>query len=110
MSGGEFEYQQYHIGEIADSIQLTLDRMGKEIPKEDRWPDDEWHEKYPEDKFYLIYSDETIKELNNAIKQLRIAHIYAQRVDYLLSGDDSEKDFHKRLNEELNNNNDNGNK
>ena len=96
MSGGAFDYYQYHIGEIADTIQSKLDRMGEEIPREERWNDD------PENKFYKKYSEETIKEFNEAIKILRIATIYAQRIDYFLSGDDGEETFHRRLNEELN--------
>ena len=32
---------------------------------------------------------------------LRRAEIYAQRVDYLISGDDGEESFHSRLKEEL---------
>jgi len=101
MSGGSFDYSQYHITTIADSIQSELDKMGKEIPREDRWHDDDWYAKYPNDKFYPTYTMETIREFQNAVKQLRIAAVYAQRIDWLLSGDDGEENFHKRLNEEL---------
>ena len=37
----------------------------------------------------------------NAIDALRRAEIYAQRVDYLICGDDGEESFHSRLKEEL---------
>jgi hypothetical protein len=40
--------------------------------------------------------------MKEAVKQLRIAAIYAQRVDWFLSGDDGEESFIERLNEELN--------
>lgn len=104
MSGGHFSYLQHHIGDIAESIQSELDKMGKEIPREDRWRDDQddWYRKYPEDKFYPKYSKRTIKEFQKAIKHLKIAAIYAQRIDWFLSGDDGEETFHKSLNEELN--------
>ena len=42
-----------------------------------------------------------IKEFRNAIDALRRAEIYAQRVDYLICGDDGEESFHSRLKEEL---------
>ena len=101
MSGGHFGYEQFHIGNIADSIQSELDRQGTEIPREDRYHDDDWYKKYPEDKVNPTYSEETQKEFKNAVKQLRIAAIYAHRIGYFLSGDDGEENFHKRLNEEL---------
>ena len=36
-----------------------------------------------------------------AIKYLRVAQIYSKRIEWLLSGDDGEESFHKRLKEEL---------
>lgn len=39
--------------------------------------------------------------MREAIKALKIAHIYAQRVDWYLSGDDGEKSFLSRLEQEL---------
>lgn len=101
VSGGAFDYSQFHIGNIADSIQSELDKQGTLIPKEDRWHDDDWYKKYPDDKYYSTLSEETQKEFQNAIKQLKIAAVYAQRIDWFLSGDDGEENFHKRLNEEL---------
>lgn len=103
MSGGHFDYTQHHIGDIADSIQSVLDRQGKEIPREDRWHDDDWYKKYPQDAIYPTYKDETQEEFRNAVHILRLAKIYAQRVDWFLSGDDGEETFHKRLDEELKN-------
>lgn len=47
------------------------------------------------------YSKETIKEFKKAVKYLKKAQIYAQRIDWLLSGDDGEETFHKRLKEDL---------
>ena len=32
---------------------------------------------------------------------IRVAEIYAQRADWLLSGDDGEEEFHERLKEDL---------
>lgn len=50
---------------------------------------------------YQNYSPETIQELKNAVKLLKKASIYANRIDWLFSGDDSEDTFHKRLKMDL---------
>lgn len=47
------------------------------------------------------YTEETIKEFKNAIRTLRMAQVYAQRVDWLICGDDGEESFHERLAEDL---------
>ena len=49
------------------------------------------------------YSKETIKEFKKGLNILRKAYVYAQRIDWLLSGDDGEESFHKRLKEDLDN-------
>jgi uncharacterized protein with ATP-grasp and redox domains len=78
MSGGHFNYAQRHINDIAESIAEYLK-----------------HNKYG-------YSYDTIYDFRQAIYALRLAAIYAQRIDWLLSGDDSEESFHTRLEEEYN--------
>ena len=101
MSGGYFNYNQYRITEIADEIERAIQKNGKEIPVEDRWASNEHYEKYPEDKFYHNYRDEVIQKFEDAVKYLRKAQIYAQRIDRLLSGDDGEESFLTRLNDDL---------
>ena len=49
------------------------------------------------------YSKETIKEFKKGLAILKKAYVYAQRIDWLLSDDDGEESFHKRLKEELDN-------
>jgi hypothetical protein len=44
-----------------------------------------------------------IEEFKKGLKILKLASIYAQRIDWLLSGDDSEKSFLERLKKELGN-------
>lgn len=90
MSGGHFDYMQYRIGDIADKIQ---DEINDNSVKPDWVDDEEWDGQ--------IYSDETIAKFKEAVKVLRIAEVYAQRVDWLLSGDDGEENFHERLKEDL---------
>ena len=86
MSGGHFNYSQYHISEIADSIEAAIKANG--VKSEDC----EWVQEY---------SAETIAEFKTAVELLRRARVYAQRIDWLLSCDDGEDDFHQRLREDL---------
>jgi hypothetical protein len=82
MSGGYFGWKQFELQKMADAIeQIALDNA-----KED------WDEKY---------SAETVDELHEAIRLLRRAYIYVQRIDWLCSSDDTEIDFHKRLHQQL---------
>jgi hypothetical protein len=101
MSGGAFEYNQRKITDIADDIQKELDRQGKEKTKEELWMMGDYYVLFPEEKVYYTYPDEIQEKFRDAIKALRTAAIYAQRVDWLLSGDDGEESFLKRLKEEL---------
>lgn len=85
MSGGHFDYQQYKINDIASEIERCIETNDKE----DRFG------------YKRNYSEETISLMREAVLQLRKASIYAQRVDWLLSDDDGEENFKKRLNSEL---------
>ena len=106
MSGGAFEYNQYKITDIADDIQKELDNQGKEKSKEELWMMKDYYDDYPEEKNNYTYPEEVQEKFRDAIKALRTAAIYAQRVDWLLSGDDGEESFLRRLKEELNQNKD----
>lgn len=75
MSGGAFDYKQFYIEQIAEDIESEIDRRD--------------------------YSDEVIEKFKEAVRILNKAEIYAQRIDWLLSGDDSEESFIKRLKEDL---------
>lgn len=99
MSGGHFEYTQYHIGNIADTIESIIRKNGKPKEKDELYSwdienDNLNHYKYP---------DNVIKEFKKAVMVLKKSEIYAQRIDWLLSGDDGDETFIERLNEELNN-------
>ena len=103
MSGGAFDYKQHHIEDIADQIEDIVRKNKVEKSKEDleRWDYDEEGNVYEDSRYYYYYGDDTIEHFKEAVKVLRKAAVYAQRVDWLLSGDDDEKYFHKRLEEEL---------
>lgn len=101
MSGGYFDYDQYRTDMIADSIQHELDKQGREIPEDMRWYNEEWYNEHPEDRFHTTYSPQVQEAMRTAVKKLREAAMYAQRIDWFLSGDDDEESFIRRLNEDL---------
>ena len=77
MSGGAFDYKQYNISMIADEIEQIIEHNSYKFP------------------------DDIIEEFKTGVDILRKAHVYAQRIDYLISGDDGEESFRERLKEEL---------
>lgn len=89
MSGGHFNYKQHHLLDIADDI-------GSQILTNDSTEKNEWG-----DNNGNLYSPETITEFEKAVMVLKTAYVYAQRIDWLLSGDDGEDSFHKRLQAQL---------
>lgn len=106
MSGGAFDYNQHKITDIAEQIEQTVINNGREKTREEiknDWHNQEWYEKYPEDNFHYKYPDAVIERMKEAVQALKIAQIYAQRVDWLLSGDDGEESFLTRLDKELEN-------
>ena len=85
MSGGHFQYKQYELGHMADEIeQIILDNDSDEVNE------------YGDTKGYG-YSPETIEAFEYARIALLQAQIYVQRIDWLVSGDDGEDSFHRRL-------------
>jgi hypothetical protein len=105
MSGGHWEYKQYQFTDVIDDLKSIIEKNGqpktKEEMKAEGWNNAEWYEKYPDDKFHYKYPDEVIEEFKNAVDIISRAQIYMHRVDWLLSGDDGDESFIKRLNEEL---------
>lgn len=102
MSGGAFDYRQHHIEEIADDIEQEIIEAGREIPKE-IWVKNHWYASSfdDSDRTYPTYERKTIDIMRRAVYVLRMAYIYAKRVDWMLSGDDSEESLVKRLEEDL---------
>jgi hypothetical protein len=80
VSGGYFGYAQYKIDQISDQI--------SEVIRDN-------------DKSQFPFSPATIQKLTEAIYALETAFVYAKRVDWLISGDDDEESFQKRLLEDL---------
>ena len=89
MSGGYFDYWQYHIARIADDVD-TLIRNNNDNEL-DEWGNTRGYH----------YPVEVIEKFKEALICLRQAEIYAQRIDWLVSGDDGEDSFLERLQEDL---------
>ncbi len=89
MSGGHFDYKQYSIGHIAEEIDTLIEHNDSTETNE-----------YG-DLRGRHYEANTIEEMRRATTFLRIAEIFAQRVDWLVSGDDGEDSFHRRLHKDL---------
>lgn len=81
MSGGYFDYDQHRLQDMIDKIQYMIDENDTT----------DWYR----------YSPKTITEFEKAISLLKRAYIYTQRIDWLVSADDSEDTFHERLDKEI---------
>lgn len=105
MSGGHWGYTQYRFTEVIEDIRGLIEKNGKEKSAEElrehSWKDPEYYEKYPEEKFYHKYPDEVIEEFKKGIELIAKAQTYMHRIDWLLSGDDGEETFIRRLKEDL---------
>jgi len=89
MSGGHFQYEQYKIGYIADSIEETI--LSNDSEEKDECGYD----------LSRHYSPETILKFREAVATLRKAQRMAHRIDWLESGDDGEDTFNRRWREEI---------
>lgn len=89
MSGGHFDYQQYRIEDIA----VEIDELIKHNEDETL---NSWGERRGR-----FYSQDTIAKFKEAVTTLRRAAQMAQRIDWLVSGDDGEESFHRRWKDEI---------
>ena len=89
MSGGHFQYKQWEIGNIADEVEQLI--LTNDSEEKNQWGDRKGYH----------YTPETIEEFKKGLVLLRQAYVYAQRIDWLVSGDDGEDSFHSRLKFEL---------
>jgi hypothetical protein len=106
MSGGHWNYIQRSFTDVAEDIDELIEQNGKpkskEKIKEESWYcDADWYERYPEDLNYYEYDENVIEQFKKAAHAIRVAQIYMQRMDWLLSGDDGEEVFLRRIDEDL---------
>lgn len=112
MSGGHFDNYQWYIDIIANSIEDYIN--GHSIDEEDIERYIYNHCLEDNEKEYILknkhtipnkynFNENTIEEFKKGLDILRKAFIYTQKIDWLLSGDNGEENFHKKLKEELDN-------
>ena len=102
MSGGRFEYNQYRIRDIANEVEREIYNSGREkTVKELKDEKNSWYHGYEPDPVHYEYPEEVVNEFIKAYKILRVAEIYAHRIDWLLSGDNGEETFMERLSQDL---------
>ena len=89
MSGGRFDYNQLKISQIAEEVEHLIYTNGNS--RKDEWGD-EMYQNFPPD---------IIQEFRIAVHKLKEACVYAQRIDWLVSGDDGEGNFKVRLAKDL---------
>ena len=86
MSGGHWEYLQYRFFDVAEDVKKLIEKNGKEKTKEElkeeSWRDNDWYEKYPEDKFHYKYPDEVIEEFKKGADAILKAQVYMQRIAF----------------------------
>lgn len=91
MSGGFFDYNQYKIHQMAEQLEDVILKNGKKRENRESW-ENEYHYEYP---------PEVIVKFKKGLEYLRKAHIYAHRIDWLLSHDDGNESFLERLDYDL---------
>lgn len=89
MSGGKFNYDQCRISYIAEEIKHLIE-------SNDDTSLDDWG-----DRRGRGYPPEVIEKFKEGYQALCVAFVYAQRIDWLVSCDDGEDSFLKRLEKEL---------
>lgn len=89
MSGGHFDYDQYKISQIADMIEQLI--ISNDDQTLNEWGSPKGHG----------YPPEVIEQFKNGLDTMRRAFVYAQRIDWLVCGDDDPESFLVRLNQEL---------
>lgn len=89
MSGGAFNYDQYKIGYMVDQIEQLIQHWERDDVND-------WGERWRE-----RFSEREIGSFRIACYHLERAQIYAQRVDWLISGDDGADNYHLRLQHDL---------
>jgi hypothetical protein len=93
MSGGYFDYTQYIIDGIAERLEIVILNNGKKREQRESWEDENYYE----------YPPEVIAKFKEGLELLKKAHIYAHRIDWIISGDDNEESFLERLESDLSN-------
>ena len=89
-----------------DVVFQSNERFMKGVADESRVPVLYWihccdFEHYPYDVDVLELENKSVEIMKEAYRQIRLAEIYAIRVDWMMSGDDSEETMVERLKEDI---------
>lgn len=87
MSGGHFRYQQNRMDDMAREIDALIARNGTSYAEKPDW---ETH-----------YSPDIIERFKETVHILRQATEMVERIDYVVSADDSEETFRERWAKEV---------
>jgi len=83
MSGGHFDYQQYRLNDIAEELRRTIAKCRQKR------------------EYYDYYSDKFINDMVDAYHKSKELEVILNRIDWVLSGDDSEESYIERLAEDM---------
>jgi len=83
MSGGYFNHTDYTVGEFADSLRKAIAKIRKK------------------EEYYDFYSDDFLNEMITVYNMARELRLRLHRIDWVLSGDDGEDNYFKRLPKEM---------
>ena len=89
MSGGHFNYQQAHVGYIADQLEEDIQYNDVSWDQPVR-KDGEEHSGYQ-------FSPETLAVMKNTVQQLRDLEYVLRELDSAMSGDTGEETLRRRL-------------
>ena len=81
MSGGFTENLQFRLEDLKEDIQKVIE--------------------YNNEEGGSGFSNETLDKIKGCMQSINKSVIYLHRVDKLLSGDDGEKEFHRKLKNDL---------
>ncbi len=101
MSGGYFDYAQYSVQNLVEEMEEVLEKCDIEPDKIDENDDRYRCDESGSLKEYVEDIPMFKTEVEKAIYHLKMAHLYTQRIDWYLSGDDGWDSFNSRLEEEL---------
>lgn len=99
MSGGTWDYVQYRLEDVMDSIRREIADYGKTYTKEEIERDGLWAK--PGDLKGYIEDEESLDLMKEALYAIARAQVYIQRCDWFLAGDDGCTSFKARTREDL---------
>ncbi len=89
MSGGRYEYIQHRIDDVAEDIEnIIKTNHSKELNEYG-------------DEIGRHFSRDTLENMVIGLAIIKMAAVYIHRIDYLMSGDDGEESFKRRLRGDL---------